>query len=239
MFGTARANAAGLLVTLALHVGAAAGVLVARAQAAAPVEAPRDFVVAKLVKLGKPRPKFWLPRIAQPSRPKAPPAAIKLSSDPNAAAAPPEAPRPEDPDVSKDVKRALQRARALSQQAAPEEPAEGLATGVEEGTASEASVGDEYATAIAAAIRKHWTVPAELVAEGDLAKLEAEVRIKITEDGALSGEALTRPSGNSYFDDSCLQAVKAAATVPPPPARLVQRAARGFSIVFAGKDVGR
>ena len=59
-----------------------------------PLIMPRDFVRAEMVKLGKPRDKFWLPRITQPPRPTAPPNAIKLSEDPNAKAAPKEAPRP-------------------------------------------------------------------------------------------------------------------------------------------------
>ena len=39
---------------------------------------PHDFVRAELVKLGKPREKFWLPRITQPPQPTAPPDQLKM-----------------------------------------------------------------------------------------------------------------------------------------------------------------
>jgi len=69
-------------------------VKIAHSQGEEPLEVPRDFVVAKLVKLGKPREKFWLPRITQPPRPTAPPKVIKLADDPNAPKAPVEARAP-------------------------------------------------------------------------------------------------------------------------------------------------
>ena len=73
-----RRNFAGLLITLALHGAILGAVSAAHSKSDEPLDMPRDFVVAKLVKLGKPREKFWLPRITQPPRPKAPPATIKI-----------------------------------------------------------------------------------------------------------------------------------------------------------------
>ena len=74
-----------------------------------PLIVQRDFVQAEMVKLGKPRDKFWLPQgITQPPPPP-PPDAIKLADDPNAKPAPVEAPKIEDPKTSKDVQA---RARA-------------------------------------------------------------------------------------------------------------------------------
>ena len=70
-------NLAGLFITLALHAGLLGAIKIAHSKGDVPLEVPRDFVVAKLVKLGKPREKFWLPRITQPPRPKAPPSTIK------------------------------------------------------------------------------------------------------------------------------------------------------------------
>ena len=75
-------NFAGILVTLALHAGILGAVTMAHSRTDEPLDVPRDFVVAKLVKLGKPREKFWLPRITQPPRPTAPPKVIKLADDP-------------------------------------------------------------------------------------------------------------------------------------------------------------
>jgi hypothetical protein len=89
-----RRSFAGLLITIALHGGIFLAVARAHNQQEAPLIVPHDFVRAELVKLGKPRDPFWLPRITQPPRPTAPPDQIKLSEDPNAKAAPNEAPRP-------------------------------------------------------------------------------------------------------------------------------------------------
>src|SRR6516225_5874631 len=84
----------GLLITLALHGGLFAAIAAANSKEQPPLVIPRDFVVAEMVKLGKPRDKFWLPRITQPQRSTAPPDAVKVAEDPNAKAAPKEAPRP-------------------------------------------------------------------------------------------------------------------------------------------------
>ena len=171
-------------------------------------EAPRDMIITRLVALGKPRDKFWLPRIVQPPKPKAPDA-IKLSEDPNAAPAPKEAPKLEDTTISKDLRRALERAKALAKNAAAEEAAEGSLTGSAEGTSNQAVNGDEYATAINEAIHKHWTTP--------------------------GNPKVIKPSGNQYFDDSCVEAIKATSRVPPPPAGFK----RGLRIGFEGKDLPR
>ena len=65
-----RRNFAGLLITLALHGAILFAVRAAHSKTDEPLDMPRDFVVAKLVRLGKPREKFWLPRITQPPRPR-------------------------------------------------------------------------------------------------------------------------------------------------------------------------
>src|SRR5579863_10144437 len=82
----------GLLVTLALHGGVLAAIAAASGKEQPPLVMSHDFVVAEMVKLGKPRDKFWLPRLTQPQRPTAPPESIKVAEDPNAKPAPKEAP---------------------------------------------------------------------------------------------------------------------------------------------------
>jgi TonB family protein len=227
---------AGLVATVALHAAILGAVGYAHNQTPPPLEIPRDFVVAKLVKLGKPREKFWLPRIVEPPTPQAPPQVIKVSENPNAAKAPPEAPRPENPQISKNLKRALDRARKLEALAEPE-PDEGQLNGSTQGTANEASSGDVYATAIFEAIRRNWSAPSGLVSDAELARLTAEIRIRVGADGTITDSKLIRPSGNSYFDDSCIAAIQATRKVPPPPPPVRKLAARGFAIDFAGKDI--
>ena len=229
-------NLAGILVTLALHAGILGAVKIAHSQGEEPLEVPRDFVVAKLVKLGKPREKFWLPRITQPPRPTAPPKVIKLADDPNAPKAPVEAPRPDNPTISKDLRRALNRARQM-EQLIPTEPEEGQLTGSASGTATEASAGDAYATAIYEAIRQHWTTPTGLVSEAQLAHLVAAIKIRVADDGTILENKVIRSSGNNFFDDSCVTAIQATRKVPPPPANMRRLAAKGYALEFAGKDL--
>jgi TonB family protein len=231
-----RRNFAGILITLALHAGILGAVKMAHSKGEVPLDIPRDFVVAKLVKLGKPREKFWLPRITEPPRPKAPPDTIKISDDPNAPKAPAEAPRPDNPEISKDLKHALDRARKL-QALAETEPEEGQLTGSAHGTAAEASAGDAYATAIYEAIRKNWTESSGLITDAQLTKLVTTIRIRVGDDGTITDSKVLKSSGNSFFDDACMTAIQATRKVPAPPANVRRLAAHGYALDFGGKDM--
>jgi colicin import membrane protein len=160
---------------------------------------------------------------------------LKVAQDPEGPKAPPEAPRPENPQINKDLKRALNRARTLTM--ADTEPEEGQLSGSAQGTATEASAGDAYATSIFEAIRRNWSAPSGLVSDAELARLTSEIRIRVGADGSITDSKLIRPSGNSYFDDSCVAAIQATRKVPPPPPAVRKLAARGFAIDFAGKDI--
>lgn len=204
----------GMFATLLIHVSLGALIYFAHVKSPPPVEQPRDLIVTRLVALGKPREKFWLPRLVQPPKPKVP--ALDLTDDPNAPPTPKEAPKIDDADISKEMKRALKRAQMLAQ-ALPEEPAEGSLTGSPFGTSSDGVTGDTWATAVDAAIRNNWVTPVGLITDMELAKLVAKIRISIADDGTLSDPVVKQSSGNPYFDDSCVQAVKATGKVPPPP----------------------
>ena len=196
----------GIAATLAIHASLIALIYFAHIKAPPPIEAPRDMIVTQLVALGKPRDKFWLPRIVHPPRPKAHARVLRVTDNPNAAAAPKDAPRPEDAELAKEVRRALERAKLLSQDLAPEETPEGSLTGSAEGTSTRGSSGDAYATAIYLAIRKNWNTPTGLVTDTELQGLLAEVHISIGEDGTLTNPQVRKSSGNQFFDESCLQA---------------------------------
>jgi TonB family protein len=228
----------GIAATLLIHASLAGLIYYGQLKNPPRPEAARDMIVTRLVALGKPREKFWLPRIVQPPKP-APTPALKLSEDPNAAPAPKEAPKLEDTKISKDLRKALERAKALAAQAGSEEPAEGSLTGSAEGTANQAAAGDEYATAIFEAIRGHWSTPTGLVSDSELATLSAEIRVSISPEGKLGSPRVLKPSGNQYFDDSCVQAINATVRVPPPPEGLATRFKRGTLLVFSGKDLAR
>jgi TonB family protein len=210
----------GLLITLALHGALLGAITVANSQEQPPIIVNRDFVVAEMVKLGKPREKFWLPRIVQPQHSTAPPEAIKIAEDPNAAPTPKEAPRPEDPTISKDLKRALDRARKLQELAVPEEPDEGSATGSKIGTSNQA-VGDQYLAEVKGLLTQNYALPPGMAA-GDI-KEPPQVRFRIGEDGTLSDIKLMKTSGNSFVDDACVSAAQQTRKVSAPPAKWSNR----------------
>lgn len=210
-----RRNFAGLIVTLALHGGVLAAVAVAHGKEEAPLIVSHDFVRAEMVKLGKPRDKFWLPRLTQPPRPTAPPQTLKVAEDPDAKPAPKEAPRPEDPKISKELKNALQRARKLEALAVPDEPDEGSLTGSKLGTSNTAT-GNQYEAEVVGTLQKNYNFPAGLTP--DQIQNPPEIVFHIAADGTLSGIKLVKSAGNSFVDDACVDAAKLTGKVPPPPA---------------------
>jgi TonB family protein len=214
-----RGNSVGFLVTLALHGGVLAAVGVAHSQPAPPLIQKRDYVVAEMVKFGKPRDKFWLPRITQPPPPTAPPDAMKVAEDPNAKAAPKEAPRPDDPKVSKDLKNALKRARML-ESIAQEDPDEGALNGSKLGASNQA-VGDQYLAEIVGLLLQNYNLPAGMTPEQ--ISNHPQIRFHLGDDGTISDVKLVKPSGNPLVDDACINAAKLTRKVSPPPPTYTKR----------------
>jgi len=208
-----RRNFAGILFTVALHGGVLLAVAAAHNKPEPPLIMPHDFVRAELVKLGKPRDPFWLPRITQPPKPTAPPNQLKLSDDPNAKAAPKEAPRPEDPKISKELKNALERAKKLEALAADDDD-EGSLTGSKLG-ASNRAVGDQYQAQVLGLLRANYNFPAGLTP--DQISVLPEITFRIAPDGTISDVKLAKSSTNSFVDDACVDAAKLTGKVPPPP----------------------
>jgi TonB family protein len=201
------------MFTVALHGGVLLAVAAAHNKPEAPLIMPHDFVRAELVKLGKPRDPFWLPRITQPPRPTAPPNQLKLSDDADAKAAPKEAPRPEDPKISKELKNALDRAKKLEALAAPDDD-EGSLTGSKLG-ASNRAVGDQYQAQVLGLLRANYNFPAGLTP--DQIPVLPEITFRIAPDGTIGDVELAKSSTNSFVDDACVDAAKLTGKVPPPP----------------------
>jgi len=214
-----RGNSIGLLVTLALHGAVLAAVGIAHSQPAPPLIQPRDFVRAEMVKLGKPRDKFWLPRITQPPKAEAPPDTLKVAEDPNAKAAPKEAPKPEDAKISKQLKNALNRARALESMA-EEVPDEGALNGSKVGTSNQA-VGDQYLAEVNGMLRQNYFLPAGMAP--DQIPNPPEIRFHFGDDGTISDVKLSKSSGNPLVDDACVDAAKMTHKIPPPPPNFHKR----------------
>jgi TonB family protein len=208
-----RGNSVGFLVTLALHGAVLATVGIVHSQPAPALMEKREFVTAEMVKLGKPRDKFWLPRITQPPRAVAPPDTLKIAEDPNAKAAPKEAPKPEDPKIAKELKSALSRARMLENMV-PEEPDEGALNGSRFGTSNQA-VGDQYLAEITGMLMQNYNLPAGMAP--DQIPTPPVIRFHLGDDGTLSDVKLMNSSGNPLVDDACVDAAKLTRKVTPPP----------------------
>jgi colicin import membrane protein len=67
-------------------------------------------------------------------------------------------------------------------------------------------------------VRSNWNVPA--LGAGEKEKLMVQIRIVIEIDGRVSQVRMEKSSGNSYFDDSVLRAIRKASPLPVPPAPL-------------------
>lgn len=67
-------------------------------------------------------------------------------------------------------------------------------------------------------VRSNWNVPA--LAVGEKEKLMVQIRIVIEIDGRVSQVRMEKTSGNPYFDDSVLRAIRKASPLPIPPAPL-------------------
>ena len=228
----------GFFVTILIHVALAGLVWYGSIKAPVPDERPRDIITIQSVKLGKKRDPFWLPRIEQPPPPKVVEPEIKIAMNPEAPPVEKEKekekpPKPEKPEYSKKVQDVLNRRRFEN---IPDEPPEGQLNGSVNGTAATASEGDAYATLIRDEIRAHWNVPTGL-SIGEVINFEAEVRISLAQDGTILEPKLRKSSGNTLYDDSCMQAVQATRKVPPPPPALRALYRKGIIFPFGGKDL--
>jgi protein TonB len=165
-----------------------------------------------MVKLGKPRDKFWLPKV-HTTPPPPPPDAIKLSQNADAKAAPPEAPKIEDPKTSKEVRKALERAQKLGQLAV-EPDDEGDVKGSARGTSDHAT-GDPYDALVVSTVKQNYNLPAGLTP--DQIPEPPEIQFRVSSEGRIGGVKLLKSSGNPLVDDACVSAAQQAQKVDPPP----------------------
>lgn len=73
---------------------------------------------------------------------------------------------------------------------------------------------NDYADFISAKVHNNWSIPPELKPRGNI---ETIIEIKIMRDGTLAYAGFEKRSGNRFFDDSALKAIKKSAPFPPLP----------------------
>src|SRR5262249_21093931 len=147
----------GWIVTIALHVAIIGAILVGHAHRAESIAIPRDFMVAKIVRLGKKRPKNLLPTIPTQPVPTAPDKAVKLTQNETAKTTPKTEKKPPDAKPGA-LQKALSHARQLERQQ-KEIDQEGDPGGSPHGNSDTAAAGDLYATAVFKAYNEQWNIP--------------------------------------------------------------------------------
>jgi TonB family protein len=72
----------------------------------------------------------------------------------------------------------------------------------------------QYYTTIWARIRNQWILPQSIIQKRNI---EAVVHARILRNGAVTGLSFEKRSGNRYFDESAMRAVRKAHPLPPLP----------------------
>lgn len=245
----------GVVLSIAAHVAMFGGALLyARITPPRTVQPPP--IMAKLVRLGKPRPDDLLPRLAAPTAPepvkvaKPSPTAPEPPATHEPAVAPkpvptkegkgPAEPAPPERDVHDALKRQRRLSDALAKLGAPtdeptspkgEAPA-GREDGSTLGNAEKAAEGDRYAALVQEALRRNYTVPTT-IPERERLFLSVDLRIFIAADGSIRRFQIEKPSGNDAFDRAVEGTLAKTNNLPSPPTILMRTYANeGLGIRF-------
>jgi TonB family protein len=73
---------------------------------------------------------------------------------------------------------------------------------------------DPYYAEIWSRIRGQWSLPQEILPKGNV---ETVINARILRNGAVVGVDFEKRSGNRYFDESAVRAIKKASPLPPLP----------------------
>ncbi|SEM47035.1 TonB family C-terminal domain-containing protein [Syntrophus gentianae] len=95
-------------------------------------------------------------------------------------------------------------------------------SGISEGSGPSGTVGNAelnarmyaYYRLIWARIKKQWTLSPGLLPKGDIG---AVIHVRVLRNGTVEGLSFEKRSGNNYFDESALRAVRKASPFPPLP----------------------
>ncbi len=229
----------GILATIALHGGVVVGVILYRQalMAASNGPPPESYVVAKLVRLGKPRDPKMLPKkhIPQPATKKE--ETVDYSADADDAPNKTQKKEKKDAKLSDKLRNSLEKADLLAQ-AQQEIEQEGDPNGVPNGTATSAQAGDPYITKIADLWNRTWSLPA-VIPSDEASSLYVLIVIHIDQNGAVQFPIqFDRPSGNTIFDNSITTAWKRIGQIPlPPPDRFASIMANGLALKLNWKGI--
>lgn len=139
----------------------------------------------------------------------------------------------ETPAVRKDDGRQVQRAiDDIRKKVSAATPQASAPTSQSANSAESSSRMDAYYALIWSRIKSQWALPRGIVQRDNL---EAVIEVKITRDGRVSSLGIEKSSGNRYFDDSAIKAVRKASPFPPLPA-VLQASSAEFGIRFHSSE---
>lgn len=239
---------AGVAVSLFAHVAVFGGAL-AYAHYTPPRLVPEKPMVAKLVRLGKPRDEKLLPRLPAPAPVPVvakPPPPVPAPPAPAPPPAPVVAPVPVVPvspttpaprDAAKAALEELERRNRMMQAlgAVPTGPKpeelEGQADGDRLGEEAEAAAGDMYLGLVVQALKRNYVVPTTIPRKERLF-LSCKLRLFIEPDGTISRSTIEVGSGNAQFDRAVEASIQRTRLLKPPAAFLAQFGADGVGFEF-------
>lgn len=229
----------GLIGTILLHGGAIVGVMLYRRALLANEKPPPvgSYVVAKLVRLGKPRDPNKLPNKEVPRRATKKEESLDLSADADDAPARKRKRDLRKADISDKLRSALDKAELLAQ-AQQEIEGEGSPDGVAGGTALSAQDGDPYMTRIADLWNRTWSLPA-IIPREEAKTLYVLLVLRIDKYGQVQFPLeFDRKSGNAHFDNSIIAAWRQIKRIPvPPPDRFASILANGLPLKLNWKGL--
>jgi colicin import membrane protein/protein TonB len=209
------------------------------------LEPGQQPIVARLVRLGEPRPKELLPRKEAPPPPAAeapapdpapvptaapsPKAVAVPSTAPSAKPAPPKGPAKPGPAERAGKPGGARLSSVLSQ--LKQELQAGRPDGAQDGDAAEAGEGDQYLGLVVRQLRQGYRLPTT-ISDRERLFLTGTVVLHIEADGRISRYELTRRSGNPAFDEALERAVRETRLAPPPPQLRDLYRQTGLEVVF-------
>ena len=102
-------------------------------------------------------------------------------------------------------------------EAASQKQSDAPVSGIASGAVSSAELGarmKSYYGSIWTRIKRRWSMPPDLLPRENI---EVVIHVRILRSGAVEGISFEKRSGNSYFDESAMRAVRKASPFPPLP----------------------
>jgi len=222
----------GIIVTILLHGGSVVGIFFYRRalQAAQKPPPPPSYVVAKLLRKGKPKDDKKLPDKIVPQVATRKARGIDYTADSDAAPSKKKKRPDREAKIANKMRDSLARAELMAA-AQREIEQEGSPDGVVGGTATKRTGGDAYMTKIADLWLRTWSLPA-IIPKSEAKKLHVLVMLRIDNSGKIKFPLqFDRKSGNTHFDNSIIAAWKQIKKIPkPPPDRYASILANGLGL---------